>query len=167
MLCIMLFQFKFSTSSERALMICAILLSAWNSLMIPILMVILGMALQHFADHYNTAEYFNCIHDGHINCSAVQYCPTTSNGTDCCMSDSAKCVTNDLLLQRMDILTVLCAVITIVMLASSWMHASIFHYTGSSQMLRIRKRLFQSLVNQDIKWFDVNDSKEITSRMIE
>ena len=148
-------------------MICAILLSAWNSLMIPTLMVILGMALQHFADHYNTAEYFSCIHAGHINCSAVHYCPITSNGTDCCMSNSAKCVTNDLLLQRMDILTVLCAVIAIVMLASSWIHASIFHYTGSNQMLRIRKRLFQSLVNQDIKWFDVNDSKEITSRMTE
>ena len=150
-------------------MICAILLATLSSLMTATLMVIFGMALQHFADHYNTAEYFNCIHAGHINCSAVQYCPTTSNGTNCCMSDIVKCVTNDLLLQRMhmDILTVLCAVIGIIMLASSWMHASIFHYTGSNQILRIRKRLFQSLVNQDIKWFDVNDSKEITSRMIE
>ena len=53
------------------------------------------------------------------------------------------------------------------MLANSWMHASIFHYVGSNQMLRIRKRLFQSLINEDIKWFDVNESKEITSRMIE
>ena len=148
-------------------MICAILLSALHALMIPTLMVVLGKALQHFADHYNTAEYFNCIHDGHINCSSVQYCSTASNETDCCMSDAVKCVTNDLLLQRMDILTVLCIVIGIVMLASSWMHASIFHYVGSNQMLRIRKRLFQSLVNQDIKWFDVNKSKEITSRMTE
>ena len=148
-------------------MICAILLSAWNSLMIPTLMVVLGRALQHFADHYNTAEYFNCIHDGHINCSSVQYCSIASNETDCCISDSVKCVTNDLLLQRMDILTVLCILIGIVMLASSWIHASIFHYVGSNQMLRIRKRLFQSLINQDIKWFDVNESKEITSRMTE
>ena len=148
-------------------MICAILLAALSSLMIPTLMVILRMALRHFADHYNTAEYLSCIDDKQINCSSIHYCSTASNGTNCCMSDLVKCVTNDLLLQRMDILTVLCVVIGIVMLASSWMHASIFHYTGSNQMFRIRKRLFQSLVNQDIKWFDVNDSKEITSRMIE
>ena len=94
-------------------MICPILLSALHALMIPTLMVLLGKALQHFADHYNTAEYFNCIHDGHINCSSVQYCSTASNETVCYMSDSVICVTNDLLLQRMDILTAHCIVIGI------------------------------------------------------
>ena len=42
-------------------MICPILLSALHALMIPTLMVLLGKALQHFADHYNTAEYCTLI----------------------------------------------------------------------------------------------------------
>ena len=144
-----------------------ILLSALQALMVPALMLIFGMALQHFADHYNTYRYFHCIQDEDIKCSSVQHCSRASNETNCCLDDSNKCITGHVLLQKMDILTVLCIVIGIVMFASSWVHASIFHYVGNNQMLRIRKKLFESLVNHDIKWFDINESKEITSRMTE
>ena len=160
-------QFRFTTPMERALLICGILLSIVHGFMIPTLFFIFGMALQHFADHYNTNRYFYCISDENINCSIVQYCSTASNQTDCCMDDTAECITNHTLLDKLDIITVLCVAIAIVTLASSWIHASIFHYLGNNQMTRIRKKLFQALISQDIKWFDVNESKEITSRMIE
>ena len=152
---------------ERALLICGFLLSIVHGCMIPVLFFVFGMALQHFGDHYNTYRYSHCIGDENINCSFVRYCSTVSNPTNCCLDDSIKCITNHSLLSKLDIITVLCIPIAIVTFASSWIHASIFHYVGSNQMPRIRKKLFQSLVSQDIKWFDVNESKEITSRMIE
>ena len=148
-------------------MIIGIMLSTLHTLMFPVLMVVFGMALQHFADHYNTFRYFRCIQDEHINCSSVHHCSSASNETNCCLDDLNECISDHVLLQKMDILTVLCIAIGMVIFASSWVHAAIFHYVGNNQMLRIRKKLFQSLVNQDIKWFDLNQSKEITSRMIE
>ena len=146
---------------------CGILLAVINGLMVPTVMVIFGMALQHFGDHYNTYRYFDCINDENSNCSLVQYCSTASNQTDCCIDDSIECITSHTLLNKLDIITVLCIPIAMVALASSWIHASIFHYVGNNQMLRIRRTLFRSLISQDIKWFDVNESKEITSRMTE
>lgn len=135
--------------------------------MFPTLMVMFGLALEHFGDHYNTHRYFDCIQDERINCSSVQHCSTASNETDCCMDSSVKCVTNNSLLQRMDTITVLCIVIMVFTFITSWIHPSIWHYVGNNQILRIRQRLFQSLVNQDIKWFDINEPREITSRMTE
>ena len=160
-------QFRFTTPMERALLICGVLLSIVHGFMIPVLFFVFGMALQHFGDHYNTYRYFDCINDENINCDLVQYCSTASNQTDCCMDDSVECITSHTLLDKLDIITVLCVPIAIVTLASSCIHASIFHYVGNNQMPRIRKKLFQSLVSQDIKWFDVNEPKEITSRMTE
>lgn len=143
------------------------MLSGIHALTIPTLLVIFGMGVQHFADHYNTLRYIRCINNEYIKCSVVEHCSTTSNQTDCCMNSMTECITNNSLLQKMNIITVYCIAIGIVLFATSWMHASIFRCIGNSQMMKIRKKLFRSLVNQDITWFDVNESKEITSRMTE
>ena len=135
--------------------------------MIPTLLVIFGIGLQYFGNHYNTYRHFHCINDRNVNCSLVQYCSQAGNRTDCCMDDSVECTTNHLLIQKLDIITVLCVPIAVVMFASSWIHASIFHHVGNNLIARIRRKLFQSLLYQDIKWFDVSDPKELTSRMTE
>jgi len=147
-------------------MIVGILLSALHALLIPTLLLIFGMAIQHFGDHYNTFGYFHCIQsDDNITCSVVQLCSNVSNQRGCCMDDTFECINNNTLLEKLDVITVLCIITGVFLFIFSWIHASIFHYVGNNQMLRIRKQLFRSFVNQDITWFDLNESREITSRM--
>ena len=148
-------------------MIAGILLATLHALLMPTLLVIFGIAIQYFSDHSNTFSYFHCIQSDNISCTVVQLCSNVSNQTSCCMDGSFQCINNHMLLEKLDIITVLCIITGVALFTFSWMHASIFHYTGNNQMLRIRKKLFSSLVNQDITWFDVNESREITSRMTE
>jgi len=39
--------------------------------MMPSLLFVFGIAVQYFADHYHTGNYFNCLYKENINCSII------------------------------------------------------------------------------------------------
>lgn len=148
------------------MMAIGLLMATVHAAAMPTLMFVFGIALKYFAGHYHTANYFKCSHDI-INCSIIARCSSADNQTGCCIYDQFSCVSNDTLLQNLDMITVCCIIILIVVFISGWVHAAIFRFTGEQQMVEIRKRLFKSIILQDIGWFDVVETSEITSKMTE
>ena len=148
------------------MMAIGLLMATVNATAMPMLMFVFGIAVKYFAGHYHTVNYFKCSQEN-VNCTNITHCSSVDNQTNCCIYDQFSCITNDTLLQHLDIITVWCIVILIVVFISGWAHAAIFRYTGEQQMLEIRKRLFRSIVLQDIAWFDVVETSEITSKMTE
>lgn len=57
--------------------------------------------------------------------------------------------------------------IGIVMLVCSYLSITCFNYAAHSQILTIRSKFFRSILHQDMKWYDFNQSGEVASRMNE
>ncbi|XP_017866163.1 PREDICTED: multidrug resistance protein 1A [Drosophila arizonae] len=57
--------------------------------------------------------------------------------------------------------------IGIVMLVCSYISVTSFNYAAHSQILAIRSKFFQSVLHQDMTWYDMNPSGEVASRMNE
>lgn len=149
-------------------MLIGLLLAALHATAMPALMFVFGIAVDHFANHYHTGNYFNCLQEDVYNCNHnIIYCSNADNQTNCCIHDQFECVSNTTLLHKLDLITLYCVIITIVVFCSGWTHATIFHFIGDRQMIEIRRRLFRSIILQDIGWFDVVETSEITSKMTE
>lgn len=148
-------------------MIIGLLLATVHAAAMPVLLFVFGIAVEDYAGQYHTRRYFRCLNEPNINCSTVVYCSNADNETHCCIHDQFGCVSNDTLLHTLDFITLYCVIITIVVFFTGWGHTTIFHYIGDQQMLEIRKRLFRSIILQDVGWFDVTETAEITSNMTE
>jgi len=131
--------------------------------------IIFGVAIENFANYHISSGYFHCINQRTIDCSSnVLYCSNVTNQTGCCFDDSSyQCIDEDQFLQNMDLVTILIIVCGVVVLVCGAGHSTIFRYVGSLQVVKIRTRLFSSIINQDMEWFDSIATEEITSRMIE
>ncbi|KRG04715.1 uncharacterized protein Dmoj_GI26060, isoform B [Drosophila mojavensis] len=57
--------------------------------------------------------------------------------------------------------------IGIVMLVCSYLSVTCFNYAAHSQIMAIRSKFFQSVLHQDMTWYDMNPSGEVASRMNE
>ncbi|EDW61888.1 ATP-dependent translocase ABCB1 [Drosophila virilis] len=57
--------------------------------------------------------------------------------------------------------------IGLVMLFCSYMAITCFNYAAHSQIMSIRSKFFQSVLHQDMGWYDINPSGEVASRMNE
>jgi len=57
--------------------------------------------------------------------------------------------------------------IGIIMLVCSYLSITCFNYAAHSQILTIRSKFFRSILHQDMKWYDFNQSGEVASRMNE
>ena len=144
-----------------------LLLATVHAAAMPALLFVFGNAVKHFAGHYHTRQYSRCLSEQNISCSMVVHCSNADNETQCCIHDQFNCVSNETLLHTLDFITLYCIIITIAVLFTGWGHTTIFHYIGDRQMLEIRKRLFRSIILQDVGWFDVTETAEITSKMTE
>lgn len=57
--------------------------------------------------------------------------------------------------------------IGIIMLVCSYLSITCFNYAAHSQIMGIRSKFFQSVLHQDMSWYDMNPSGEVASRMNE
>ncbi|XP_037033409.1 ATP-dependent translocase ABCB1-like isoform X2 [Bradysia coprophila] len=58
-------------------------------------------------------------------------------------------------------------ILGVVMLAGTYVSIMLFNFAAHSQIFRIRGNFLRSVLNQDIAWYDVNQSGEFASRMNE
>lgn len=58
-------------------------------------------------------------------------------------------------------------ILGIIVLVCSYISVALFNYAALSQIYKIRGSFLKSALNQDIKWYDVNQSGEFASRMNE
>ncbi|XP_063233075.1 ATP-dependent translocase ABCB1-like isoform X2 [Bacillus rossius redtenbacheri] len=59
------------------------------------------------------------------------------------------------------------SVIGVVMLACTYVSITTFNYAARKQVFRIRTLFLQSVLHQEVSWFDVNDTGDFASRMAE
>ena len=58
-------------------------------------------------------------------------------------------------------------IIAVLLFVTSIFSIDLFNYTALKQVTRIRVHYFQSLLRQDIGWFDVSKGNNIAVRMTE
>ncbi|KAJ6632996.1 ATP-dependent translocase ABCB1, partial [Pseudolycoriella hygida] len=58
-------------------------------------------------------------------------------------------------------------ILGVIMFVGTYFSIMLFNIAAHSQILRIRGKFFQSILNQDIAWYDLNQSGEFASRMNE
>ncbi|EDV37529.1 uncharacterized protein Dana_GF13488 [Drosophila ananassae] len=74
---------------------------------------------------------------------------------------------SNLLLDKVQQFSLQNTYIGIVMLVCSYISITCFNYAAHSQILTIRSKFFRSILHQDMKWYDFNQSGEVASRMNE
>ncbi|XP_001975658.3 multidrug resistance protein 1A [Drosophila erecta] len=74
---------------------------------------------------------------------------------------------SNLLLDKVQQFSLQNTYIGIIMLVCSYLSITCFNYAAHSQILIIRSKFFRSILHQDMKWYDFNQSGEVASRMNE
>ncbi|KAH8233003.1 hypothetical protein KR026_002905 [Drosophila bipectinata] len=74
---------------------------------------------------------------------------------------------SNLLLDKVQEFSLQNTYIGIIMLVCSYISITCFNYAAHSQILTIRSKFFRSILHQDMKWYDFNQSGEVASRMNE
>lgn len=59
------------------------------------------------------------------------------------------------------------SIIGCLMFVLSFTNIYLFNYTAQNQIFRVRKKFFKSILHQDISWYDVINSGELSSRLTE
>jgi ATP-binding cassette subfamily B (MDR/TAP) protein 1 len=59
------------------------------------------------------------------------------------------------------------SILGIIMLSCSYLSITLFNYAAHNQIFRLRSRFLQAALNQDISWYDFNQSGEFASRINE
>lgn len=54
-----------------------------------------------------------------------------------------------------------------LMFVLSFINIYLFNYTSKNQIFRVRKKFFKSILHQDISWYDVINSGELSTRLTE
>lgn len=73
----------------------------------------------------------------------------------------------ELFLEEVQMFAIYSTILGLVMFFGTYISIMMFNYAAHSQIFRIRGRFLRSVLNQDIAWYDVNQSGEFASRMNE
>jgi len=143
---------------------------------LPILMIVFGENTDAFSNEFLTREIASTINSDpdtnitlnvdDLNCTELN---NICRGRDDCrfFVDDSLCTTGDDLVDEINILVIYYCVLGVVAFVCGWLHVSLYQYACERQLQIIRKKFFQSILRQEIGWFDVNSVGELNSRVNE
>nr|CAH7755523.1 unnamed protein product [Callosobruchus chinensis] len=129
--------FSFSTTLDKFCIIIACLCATLSGAINPIVMILFG----------------------EVTGAIVSYAETFDES----LPEQEKAKLNDDLWQETQRFAIISAVVGFVMVVSTYVYTVLFGYSSTNQILKMRKALFEKILNQDIEWFDKNQSGEFTT----
>ncbi|VEN57177.1 unnamed protein product, partial [Callosobruchus maculatus] len=129
--------FSFSTTLDKFCIIIACLCATLSGAINPIVMILFG----------------------EVTGAIVNYAETFDES----LPEQEKAKLKNDLWQETQRFAVISAVVGLVMVATTYVYTVLFGYSSTNQILKMRKALFEKILNQDIEWFDKNQSGEFTT----
>ncbi|CAH1967884.1 unnamed protein product [Acanthoscelides obtectus] len=129
--------FQFSTALDKFCIILACLCATLCGAINPIVMILFGEVTGAIVDY---AETF-----------------------DESLPEQEKARLNDTLWRETQRFAIISAVVGFIMVVATYVYTVLFGYSSTNQILKMRKTLFEKILNQDIEWFDKNQSGEFTT----
>ncbi|KAG8183767.1 hypothetical protein JTE90_002404 [Oedothorax gibbosus] len=133
--------FRYASNTDKCLMLVAVIIALISGAAMPATMVLFGTILDSFVDH----------HRMHNNLTALSM-PTSDFNTDVFLHDVAN----------------LCLYISIIgctVFCFNYIVVSFFSMAAANQAFKIRCMFMQSVLKQDIGWFDTNQTGDFASRL--
>nr|XP_057939637.1 ATP-dependent translocase ABCB1-like isoform X2 [Doryrhamphus excisus] len=140
--------FKFADWKDVVLMVFGTLMSVAHGSIMPLMSIVFGEMTDGFTQHL--------LHQNNA-----------SDASDISDANSTFMILNNTFQEEMTTLAVCYSVMGAFVLVAAYMQVAFFTLSAGRQVLRIRKRFFHSVMRQDIGWFDVNDTGELNTRLIE
>uniref|UniRef100_A0A673ARI1 ATP-binding cassette, sub-family B (MDR/TAP), member 4 n=1 Tax=Sphaeramia orbicularis TaxID=375764 RepID=A0A673ARI1_9TELE len=129
--------FRFATGSEYVLIIIATLMAIVCGVLFPLLCIVFGDMTDSFVNDAASKYNFTLISEYTKNMK-------THNNRNYAIDYS---------------------IMGVAMLISGYLHVSLWTIAAGRQVKRIRKLFFHSIMQQDISWFDINETGELNTRL--
>uniref|UniRef100_A0A673ARF2 ABC-type xenobiotic transporter n=1 Tax=Sphaeramia orbicularis TaxID=375764 RepID=A0A673ARF2_9TELE len=145
-------QFRFATGSEYVLIIIATLMAIVCGVLFPLLCIVFGDMTDSFVNDAASKYNFTLISEYTKNMK-------THNNRNGCK------VIFDMVLLFCPSYAIDYSIMGVAMLISGYLHVSLWTIAAGRQVKRIRKLFFHSIMQQDISWFDINETGELNTRL--
>ena len=145
---------------------------------LPGLMLIFGDLTTAFINQASTRVFAN-LTDGIVNCSASNFPPipncslnvtpatTYAEILQGCISGQTECLTNDDFLERINTQVYIFLGIAAGVFIAATFQIMLYQLAAERQVYKIRLLFYRAILRQNIGWFDINPSVDISSRLIE
>ena len=149
---------------------------------LPALLLIFGRVLIDFTNHFISPR-FTILTGGVLNCSASSFITTVLNTSRCtlnitpgttyedvlerCLGGQRECLTTDVFLQRIDTQVYIFLGLAAGVFIAGTLQIMSYQLAAERQVYKIRLLFYRAILRQNIGWFDINPSVDISCRLIE
>ncbi|GJQ81867.1 hypothetical protein Trydic_g9893 [Trypoxylus dichotomus] len=137
----LIFQFRYSTILDRILLFIAVLFSMAGGVGTPLMMIFFGEVLE----------------DMLIYARGIYYAD----------SEEELVIAQEGIIDAVTWFIILCSILAAATFIVTYLSVMIFSLTCVRQISQIRSNYMRSVLNQDIAWYDVNQTGDFASRMTE
>ena len=104
---------------------------------------------------------------GSVNCGALAFGTSFEDILQHCFSDESECLDEDDFIDTINMQAYFFVGIGVATLFVATIQVSFFQVACERQVHKIRRLFYQSILHQEIGWFDANPSGELSSRLSE
>ena len=149
---------------------------------LPALVFIFGVVLTDFSNHFISPR-FTILTGGILNCSASNFSITVLRTSRCtlniapgttyedvlerCLGGQRECLTTDEFLQRIDTQVYIFLGLAAGVFIAGTLQIMSYQLAAERQVYKIRLLFYRAILRQNIGWFDINPSVDISSILIE
>ena len=145
---------------------------------LPLLLLTLGNLTTAFINQASTQVFAN-LTNGTVNCSASNFplipncslniTPATTYAEilQGCISGQTECLTDDDFLERINTQVYILLGIAAGVFIAATFQIMLYQLAAERQVYKIRLLFYRAILRQNIGWFDINPSVDISCRLIE
>ncbi|XP_054720793.1 ATP-dependent translocase ABCB1-like [Uloborus diversus] len=135
--------FRYSSHVDKVLIFFACIIALISGAALPTIMVLFGNIIDSFVDHHRMQN----------------------NLTSFNPSDNTSVISTEIFLQRVANLCLYIGIIGCIVFVFNLLYVSFFSMAAANQAFKIRCMFMQSVLRQDIGWFDTHQTGDFASRL--
>ena len=178
------FQFRYATPLDRLLMAIGTITGILHGISLPVLMLLFGELINFYIYQEQTSSVANCLDISASSCNDIFFSNTSFilpcgfnstlfNGATLDLSveaifgRNAQCLTDEDFTSEVSLYCIYLTFVGIGVFLLAYIEISFFQMACERQVKKIRLYFYQSVLRQNIGWFDSNPSGELASRLNE
>ncbi|XP_046391423.1 multidrug resistance protein homolog 49-like [Ischnura elegans] len=151
--------FRFATRCELALICVAVLAASVTGVCMAVLLILYGELTDVLIDHQMELDSGNSTHR---RLHLLRLGDTNADQTRNLIPNAP-----DTFLTNVGAFSIGCATLGLIQLLSAYVFVTSLNYSAENQILRIRTLFLQSVLRQDIAWYDTHQIGDFASRVTE
>jgi ABC-type multidrug transport system fused ATPase/permease subunit len=174
--------FRYATPLDRLLMAIGTITGILHGVSLPVLMLLFGELINFYIYQEQTSSVANCLNISASSCNEIFFSNTSFilpcgfnstlfNGATLDLSveaifgRNAQCLTDEDFTSEVSLYCIYLTFVGIGVFLLAYIEISFFQMACERQVKKIRLYFYQSVLRQNIGWFDSNPSGELASRL--